>query len=363
MKKQFQEPIQALLDQFVADGTERGVQVAAYLNGELVVDAVAGVADPATGRKVTSETLFPIFSTGKGMAATLAHLMVERGKITYDTPIAKVWPEFAANGKGGITLRHALSHTAGLQNMPADVTHADLGDWDTMCRKMAAATPTSAPGAVYAYHAITYSWLVGETTCRVDGRKFQQLLHDEISAPLGMEKELFSGIPDEAEPRVAILEAKEESSEPLPHAATDLAVPPLVQPLHVWMNRPDARRTCIPASTGIMTARAMAKHYAALLPGGVDGVEILPPERIRLATEPQPRPTSLGPDEPLPGHRLGYAIGSPFSPTSFGHGGAGGSLAIADPEHNLAFGFTRNRFVDETSLIKVCLVLKKAMGI
>ncbi len=363
MKKQYQEPLQAYLDQLVADGTERGVQLVVYLNGELVVDVVAGEIDPTSGTKVRSDTLFPAFSTTKGIAATLAHLMVERGKITYDTPIAEVWPEFAANGKGGITLRHALSHTAGLQNLPTPLTHAELNDWDTMCRKMAAATPTSAPGAVFAYHAMTYSWLVGETTCRVDGRKFQQLLHDEICVPLGMEKEIYSGIPDEEEPRVAFLESKEDSGEPLPHAATDLAVPPLVLPLHRWMNTPGARRACIPASNGIMSARAVARHYAALLPGGVDGVELLPPERIRLATEPQPRPTSLKPDEPAPYHRLGYGIGSTLSPTSFGHGGAGGSFGFADPEHNIAFCFTRNRFVEESTLVKVCEKTKEVMGV
>ena len=358
-----QESIQALLDEFVAEDLERGAQVAVYHNGKLIVDASAGVADHATGSKVTSETLFPVFSTTKGVEATLAHLMVERGKVTYDTPIAEVWPEFAAQGKGGITLRHALSHTAGLPNMPAGITHEQLDDWDTMCALMAAAKPISAPGAVYAYHAITYSWLVGEVVCRVDGRTFPQLLHDEIAAPLGVENELYCGIPDEAEPRVAILEDKPQANEPLPHNATEQAIPALVQPLHAWMNRADARRACIPASNGIMTARAVARHYAALLPGGVDGVELLPPERVRLAIEPQPRPTSLGPDEPLPGHRLGYGVGNPISQDSFGHGGFGGSLGCADLEQNLAFAFVRNRFVTENSLARIVYTLKTALRI
>jgi len=362
MKKQYQEPIQAYLDQLVADGTERGVQLAVYLNGELVVDAAAGVTDPVSGTKVTSETLFPVFSTTKGIAATLAHLMVERGKISYDEPIAKVWPEFAANGKGNITLRHTLSHRAGLQNLPVGIAHAELNDWDTMCRKMAAETPTSAPGAVFSYHGITYSWLVGEPACRAAGRTFQQLMHDEICAPLGLENEMFVGIPDEVESRVAFLEAKEETSEPLPHAATDLAVPPLVLPLHRWMNRPDVRRACMPASTGIMSARAVAKHYAALLPGGVDGVEILPPERIRIACEQQPRPGNFKPDDPLPDHQLGYTVGNMFSPRSFGHGGFGGTWGWADPDHNIAFCFTRNCYVEESTLGKACEMTKKVMG-
>jgi CubicO group peptidase (beta-lactamase class C family) len=232
-----------------------------------------------------------------------------------------------------------------------------------MCAALAAAKPVSAPGARFAYHAITYGWLLGQVASLVDGRSFKQLLHDEITAPLGLTDEMYVGIPDEVESRVATLESKEEvENAPLPHAATDLAIPPLVQPLHKWMNRPDARRACIPASNGIMTARSMAKHYAALLPGGVDGVELLPPERIRLALEENiPKEHPAG--EPLPSHRLGYAVGAgPFSPKSFGHGGAGGSFAFADPASGVAFGFTRNRFVAENSLARVLEVVQNALG-
>ena len=356
-----QKPVQALLDQFIAEDAERGVQVVVYHQGELVADASAGTIDATSGTKVDSTTLFPTFSTTKGIAATIAHLMVQRGKISYETPIAAIWPGFSANGKGGITLRHALNHTAGLQNMPEGVTHAELCDWDTMCAALAAAKPVSAPGARFAYHAITYGWLLGQVSSLVDGRSFKQLLHDEITAPLGLENEMYAGIPDEVESRVATLESKEVETAPLPHAATDLAIPPLVQPLHIWMNRPDARRACIPASNGIMTARSMAKHYAALLPGGVDGVELLPPERIRLALE-ENIPTEHPAGEPLPVHRLGYAVSNTFSPTTFGHGGAGGSFACASIETGLAFGFTRNRFVAENSLARVIEVVQQALG-
>lgn len=359
--KKLQQPIQALLDQFISEDMERGAQVAVYLNGELVVDAFAGVADLATGAKVTSDTLFPVFSTTKGIAATLAHLMVERGLLTYDTPLAKVWPEFAANSKGGILYRHALAHNAGLENMPRGLTYGELDDWDKMCKAMAAETPISGPGENYAYHAITYSWLVGEPACRVTGKTFAQLMNDEICVPLGIANEMFCGIPDEAEARVAHLEAKPEANDPLPHDATAQAVPALVQPLHSWMNRPDARRACIPASNGIMSARAVAKHYAALLPGGVDGVEILPPARVRAALEDQ-RPGNWPEGQALPGHKLGYGIGNPISPQSFGHGGFGGSLGCADIEQKLAFAFTRNRFVSDDSLAKIIEALKKALG-
>jgi CubicO group peptidase (beta-lactamase class C family) len=294
----------------------------------------------------------------------LAHLAVERGQIGYDTLIADVWPEFAAHGKEKITLRHALNHTAGVPLMPLGIGHADLDNWDTMCAAIADLKPVSPPGMEYAYHAITYSWTVSETIRRVDGRPFPQMLHEEIRLPLGLASEMFVGIPDEVESRVAHLEAKTDPSanQPLPHGATQEAIPALVQPLHEWMNRPDARRACIPASNGIMSARALARHYAALLPGGVDGVELLPPERIRLATEIQ-RPGNSQPGDQPPGHRLGYSAGSPFSSTSFGHAGYGGSFGFADVESGVAFGFTRNRFVNDPTLPRIAEALKQALAL
>ena len=302
-----QQIIQALLDELVAKGSEWGAQAAAYLDGKLVVDASAGISDPATGRAVDAQTLFPVFSTTKGMAATVVHRLVERGLLDYDTPIADYWPEFAAHGKGGVTLRHALNHHRGVPFMPPGITHADLDDWETMCAAMADQRPASAPGAQMVYHAVTYSWTIGEPACRVTGRSFTELVQAEICAPLGI-TDLFVGLPDAEDARVAILGAPANPNANPPPINDDAprTVPLLIEPLHAWMNRLDARRACIPASNGIMNARAIARHYAALLPGGVEGVELLPPARVRLATERQyPTP----PGESAMNQALGYGTG------------------------------------------------------
>ena len=358
-----QQTLQDFLEQLCAEGQERGVQLAVYRNGELVADAAAGVMDPQTSEPVDGSTLFPVFSCTKGIAATLLHLLAERGKVTYDTPIADFWPEFGAHGKGGVTVRHALNHTAGVPNMPMGLTHADLASWETMCAAIADLTPVSPPGMVYAYHAITYSWTVGEVVRRLDGRPFPQILHDEICSPLGIASELFVGLPDEAQPRVAHLEMTGDTSpQPLPHDATPQAIPALVQPLYVWMNRPDARRACLPASNGIMTARAIARHYAALLPGGVDGIELLPPERVRRAIEPQ-RPGNAQPGDPPPNHRLGYMVSEIFPGTEFGHDGYGGAIGGANLDHQLAFGFTRNRFSSESPRPRLSQTLRQTFGL
>lgn len=204
--KNVQQHMQQVLEQLVEEGRERGVQLTAYLDGELLVDAWAGIDDVATGRPVDGETLFPVFSVTKGVAATLIHLLVERGKLTYDTPIAEVWPEFSAHGKDGITVRHALSHTAGLPYMPPGIGYAEVVDWQAMCTAIAQLHPVTPPGVQTYYHAVTYSWLVGEVAQRVDGRPFAQQLEEEICRPLGITGSMFVGIPDEVEPRVAVLE-------------------------------------------------------------------------------------------------------------------------------------------------------------
>src|SRR3712207_8617300 len=128
-----QQRVQEAIDRLVESGTERGLQVAVYRNGEQVVDAVAGVADHETGRPVTPDTPFYAYSTGKGATAAVAHVLVERGAFGYDTRIAELWPEFGAHGKEKATVRHALTHAIGVPGIPAHTTPEDLCDWNKMC--------------------------------------------------------------------------------------------------------------------------------------------------------------------------------------------------------------------------------------
>jgi len=352
--------IQNLLDQAVANGQELGIQVTAYVNGTLIVDAWSGTADATRGVPVDGDTLFPVFSTTKGIAATIIHLLVERGLVDYDTRVAQVWPEFAAHGKQSITLRHCMTHMAGLPQVPPGIGWAQLHDWDFMCAAMADLEPLWPPGTRMEYHAVTYGWLLGEVARRVDGRPFAQLVQDEICRPLGIAT-LFCGVPAELESRVATLELRDQE---IPQVDDSLPqpVPGWLWPLHEMMNRSDARRSCQPASNGIMNARAIARHYAALLPAGVDGVELLPPERIRQATEwqrpPGEAPLRMG---------LGYILGGEGSPmggeSAFGHGGYGGSLGFADRASGLAFGLTKNLFSPAPTVSEIVHELRECLRV
>lgn len=343
MKSSVQRKIQDLLNEMTESGVERGVQVAVYHHGDLIVDAWSGVADCRSGRAVDGDSLFPIFSVSKGMAATVVHQIVERGLLSYDRPIADVWPEFAANGKEKITLRQALNHSSGIPHVPQRVDFADLADWNKICAAVADLTPVFPAGSRAEYHAITFGWIVGEVACRVDGRSFPQLLKEGIADPLGLDG-VYIGIPEGVESRVAFLEDAHPSAPPADPLSPS-SVPGWIGPLHAFMNRPDMQRACIPASSGIMSARAMAKHYAALLPGGVDGVELLPPARVREATAPQ---GLLNPEGNPSTWGLGYHWYDEYSvpgheEKALGHGGFGGSLAFGDPGRRLAVGITKNR--------------------
>ena len=174
--------IEAAVQQVVASGTETGVQVAVIKNGQVIVDAVAGTADPATGAAVSGGTLFYAASTAKGVASSVAHVLAERGELRYDLRAADVWPEFAARGKYAVTLRHVLLHTAGVPGLPADTTVADLCDWDRMCAVLADEEPWWEPGTRFGYHAKTFGFLLGEILRRATGRTISTLLRESSPA-------------------------------------------------------------------------------------------------------------------------------------------------------------------------------------
>src|SRR2546426_9254838 len=190
----------------VESGAEEGLQVAAYQHGEQIIDAVAGLADPKTGRAVISETPFYCYSVCKAAASTLVHMLAERRALTYDTRVAEVWPEFAARGKDGVTIRQVLNHTAGVPGIPLTTTIEDLCNWEKMCSSIAGAELWWKPGTKIGYHAYTFGYIVGEVIRRVTGKRISQLLHEEVSGPLGVERELYFGMPRSEHHRLAVLE-------------------------------------------------------------------------------------------------------------------------------------------------------------
>jgi CubicO group peptidase (beta-lactamase class C family) len=340
--------VQEVIARLVESGVERGLQVAVYRNGEKVVDAVAGIADPATGRPVTSDTPFFSYSIGKGVASTVVHVLAERGVLDYDTPIVELWPEFGAHGKETATVRHALSQSVGVPGLPPGLTVEDLCDWDRMCAIIADSEPWWEPGTRIGYHAITWGYIVGEIVRRATGKPISEVLPSEVAGPLGVADELFFVVPASEQGRLAQLEDAEGNDEMFGELTEDSPIFKLGPELTAeHANRADVRSANIPAG-GTVTARAVSRMYAALL-GEVDGIRLISPERLREVSavamtgvdEIFGFPTSWG---------LGYSIGQFLSNAHetqhvFGVGGVGGSYAYADTATGTTFALTKNRLV------------------
>ncbi len=189
--------VQEIADELVASGAERGLQVAAYVGGEQVVDVVVGVADPATGRPVTAETLFYNWSIGKAATATLVHRLVDDGALGFDTRVVEVWPEFGRHGKDVVTVRQVLDHTTGVPGLPAGVTVDDVCSWSRMTAALEDARLWWEPGTAVGYHAYTFGYLCGEIVRRVTGRELGDVLAD-LTVDLGRPGEIRYGMADPA---------------------------------------------------------------------------------------------------------------------------------------------------------------------
>lgn len=336
--------------QTVLDRGETGVAVAAYYRGKLIVNAAAGYADVVEKRPVTSETLFPVFSVTKGITALAVHIQAERGRLSVEDPISKHWPEFAANGKADVTIEQALSHRAGIPQMPAGVTPELMADWSWMVREVANLTPIFPPGTANAYHVLVWGWILGEVVRRTDPkqRPFDVFVREEICDPLKVEN-LF-GVSDADLPRVATLYGGNEPFVEDKYHASPMSVFPGAN-----VHNTKVVQQCVdPGAGAIGSAASVARIFALMAEHGeLDGVRLLSPERVKGLTrfrEGARDPERLltipvwfgaagfwlggekGVSDPLVGdHR--EIIYSP---------GAGGSLAWADIRDRIAVSICHN---------------------
>ena len=356
------DAVQETIDQLVADGKEIGIQVSAWLGEEQIVDCWSGLADATTGQAVDADTLFNVYSVTKAVSATAMHMQVERGLVEYDAPVATYWPEFAAAGKGDVTVRHVLSHTSGVLRMPPDVTPELMTNWDWMCRRIAEMEGVYPAGSRSSSQSMTFGWLIGEVVRRTDPkhRPFGQFVKEEIADPIGA-TDLWLGIPDDAEPRVAKLDAAAVYVAPDNNMMRE-AQPLIVDLMPDPFERPYVRRACIPAVGGIFNARSNARFWAMLANGGqFNGARLLSEERVATFAAPRPHfddadPVFFGMVVPIAwsGYWLGGAknppVSAPRSMKALCHPGMGGNIGWADPDTKLAVGMCHNRMFDTVDI-------------
>jgi len=345
--------VRELFEAGFESGAELGAGLNVVVDGRELIDLWGGFADRERTRPWRRDTLANVYSTTKGITAIAAHQLVERGELELDAPVARYWPEFAQKGKASIPVRMLLNHRAGLAAVTRPLAPEDLFDWATMTRALEEQEPWWKPGADHGYHALTYGWLVGELIRRVSGMSVGRYVREHVAAPLGAE--FWIGLPEELDARTAELHQgpistdgpnlmQRMAAEPNGVLAKAFGNPPL---LLMSPNTRAWRAAELPAANGHTTAPALARIYAALASGGeLDGVRILRRDTIERAREEE----SYGPDRVLAlvsRFGLGFMLppeNEPLGPNprTFGHGGAGGSLGLADPETKVGFGYVMN---------------------
>jgi CubicO group peptidase (beta-lactamase class C family) len=348
----------AFAENFTSHG-DVGAACALSVDGRVVVDIWGGDADREAARAWERDSIVITFSTTKGVTAVVCNRLIEQDRLDPDAPVAQYWPEFGANGKESITVADVLSHRAGLAHCEGEFTLDEVMAVEPVVRALGAQAPNWEPGTAHGYHARTYGWLAGEIVRRITGVSLGTFFATELAQPLGLD--YYIGLPEALEPRVARLypPAADAALQDLIDAA--LADPntlmgkvmsgpsKLFRYDDMWNTRA-LHATEMPSSNGIGDARSLARLYAACI-GEVAAVDGAPFRAI--TDETVARATVLrseGTDCVL-GMPTGFGLGfiGPLmmppgvGPGAFGHAGAGGSLAFADPDAGLGFGYVMNQ--------------------
>ncbi|QQR37557.1 beta-lactamase family protein [Devosia oryziradicis] len=334
-----------------------GAGLHVMLEGESVINLWGGVADARTGRQWQEQTPSVIFSCTKGLVSILAARLVQERRLDYQTPVCHYWPEFAAAGKDGVTVGHALAHQAGLSAPRADLVEDDIVDWDRVVAMLAGQEPLWPLGSGYAYHALTHGWLAGEIIRRVAGQSVGSYFRDLVAHPLGVAA--YIGLPEVRQDDVAHLQVSEplsalwaeEAARPgpnWPYKAMTLgaALPADLVSEDGGFNKPRIRAAEIPGAGGIATAQALATIWSATVVP-THGIRLIDDTTIATATRPQSQGAPVFGGEP-PFSRWGYGFQLDsearryLADGNFGHDGAGGQVGFADPQRRIGFGFVTN---------------------
>ena len=344
------EPVRDALARNLDSGEELGASIVLDLDGDILIDIWGGFRDQDRTVPWTHDTITNVWSTTKTITSLAALMLVDRGELDVDAPVARYWPEFAANGKEGVLVRHVMSYASGVSGLDQPAVAEDLYDWERSTSRFAAQAPWWEPGTASGYHALNYGHLVGEIVRRISGKTLKQFVADEISGPLGADFQIGAAESDWG--RIADV----VPPPPLPFdvealGPDSITVKTLTGPLVMaeTANTPAWRNADIGAANGHGNARSVARIMSVVSRGGeVDGVRLLGPETIDLIFREQQNGVDLVLGLPL---RMGIGYGL-TQPATFPEipegkicfwGGWGGSMIVMDVGRRMTFSYMMNK--------------------
>jgi len=335
------------------NGEDIGASYCATVDGETVVDLWGGFADEERTRPWQRDTIVNVYSTTKTMTALTALLVADRGELDFDAPVARYWPEFAANGKADVKVSHLMSHSAGLSGWKEPITKETLYDWEKATSLLAAQAPFWKPGTAPGYHAVTQGYLVGEVIRRITGKSLGTVFREEIAEP--MAADFYIGLPASEDSRVADLIPPPKGAAIADTAQSELQKNMATNPgVDVRETRTRAWRGAeIPAAGGTGNARSVAEIHTILANGGTaKGKRFLSEAGCRKALELQVEGTDLILNIPVR-YGMGFGLAGGMlplpNPNTIFWGGYGGSLVIIDMDARTTFGYAMNRMAPTTT--------------
>jgi CubicO group peptidase (beta-lactamase class C family) len=346
-------------------GQDVGASVAILVEGEPVVDLWGGYFDATYTRPWERDTIVQLFSSTKTITALCALILADRGEIDLDAPVAKYWPEFAAQGKADIAVRQLLGHTSGLAGWTEHMTLQDMYDWEKSTTLLARQAPWWKPGRVAGYHGFNQGHLVGEVVRRVTGKTLGKFLAEEVAGPLGVGDDYHIGTPAEYDNKVSLLIQGRPFDLPLSHEFSARALfNPRATPIDSWSI--PWRRAEIGALNGHCNARGIATLQSVVACGGAHGVRLMSDAGRKRMLEQQCEGNDLVLGLPLR-WGMGYSLageffGVPASSRVAWWGGNGGSMSFVDLDACMAIGFAPNRWLggDFASLERARNIIRAA---
>lgn len=353
-----------------------GAALSIWHHEQEVINVWAGESDARTRAAWHEDTTTMVFSATKGLAALTVALLADEGRIRYEQRVADIWPEFAAHGKGDLTIRDVLAHRAGVPAPERSMTVEDLVDSQAFAAALAAQAPLWPQAQAHLYHALTWGPLVREMVRRAAGADVAEVFRRRIGQPLGAAAELHAGDADlGAIAHISVAPEHQAMVEKTVPFLGDLVVQGLTAggalPLalateHGGANDPRVQKSGLLSMTGIATASGLARVWSALAAPDAQR-PLLSAEGLRQLVHPHSNGPSFGAPKDSPSLRWGAGVqlAAPpmlpwLSPASFGHDGAGGQMGFADPTLRIGFGYVTN-YMNHTNRMGPVLEALKAV--